>query len=55
MFPFIFEWVWDAGHIMFFGAMWYVILILSAGLSYCLGKSVQDTIKGGGDDHHDHH
>lgn len=53
MFPFIFEWVWDSGHYMFFGAMWYVILILTAGLSYCLIKS----LKGGGDDHdhHDHH
>jgi hypothetical protein len=53
MFPFIFEWVWDAGHYIFFGAMWYVILILTCGLSYCLIKTVKDTMAGGGhDDHH---
>ncbi len=51
MFPFIFEWVWDAGHYIFFGAMWYVIMILTLGLSYCLGKTVKDTLKGSNDDH----
>jgi hypothetical protein len=54
MFPFIFEWVWDAGHYMFFGAMWYVILILSTGLTYCLVKSIKDT-KSGGDHPNDSH
>ncbi len=54
MFPFIFEWVWDEGHIMFFGAMWYVILILASGLGYCLIKAVKDTLAGGHgpQDHH---
>jgi hypothetical protein len=58
MFPFIFEWVWDAGHIMFFGAMWYVILILGVGLGYCLVKTVRDTLAGpshGGHDSTGHH
>jgi hypothetical protein len=43
MFPFIFEWVWDAGHLLFFGAMWYVIAILTIGLSYCFIKSIKDS------------
>lgn len=47
MFPFIFEWVWDAGHCIFFGGMWYVTIILFFGLSYCIGKSVKDTIADG--------
>lgn len=53
MFPFIFEWVWDAGHIIFFGGMWYVVIILFLGLSWCVGKAVIDTMKGkSGDGHH---
>ena len=55
MFPFIFEWVWDAGHFVFFGAMWYVILILGCGLSYCLVKSARDAMSGKNHDHQDHH
>ncbi len=51
MFPFIFEWVWDAGHIIFFGGMWYVVLILNFGLSYCLFKTIKDTMKGDKDNH----
>lgn len=43
MFPFIFEWIWDAGHMLFFGAMWYVVIILSTGLSYCITKAVMDS------------
>ena len=55
MFPFIFEWVWDAGHCIFFGAMWYVVIILTLGLSYCLFKAAKDTAAGGDHDHTDHH
>lgn len=55
MFPFIFEWVWDAGHYIFFGAMWYVIFILACGLSYCLIKTVKDTMAGDGHGHDEHH
>lgn len=51
MFPFIFEWVWDAGHYIFFGGMWYVVIILSLGLSYCLIKTIIDTMKGKENDH----
>ncbi|MBU1170639.1 MAG: hypothetical protein KKD44_13845 [Proteobacteria bacterium] len=51
MFPFIFEWVWDSGHYIFFGAMWYVICILTVGLTYCLVKTVKDTLAGDNDHH----
>ena len=55
MFPFIFEWVWDEGHLIFFGAMWYVILILTTGLGYCLVKAAKDSLSGDGHGHDSHH
>jgi hypothetical protein len=53
MFPFIFEWVWDSGHYIFFGAMWYVVIILTVALTYCLVKAAKDSASGDG--HHDGH
>lgn len=53
MFPFSFEWVWDAGHYLFFGGMWYTIIILSLGMTFCLVKTIVDTAGGkGGVGHH---
>ncbi|HKK98756.1 MAG TPA: hypothetical protein VJ943_00785 [Desulfotignum sp.] len=45
MLPFIFEWVWDIGHILFFGGFWYAIGILGAGMTYCIAKAAYDTVK----------
>jgi hypothetical protein len=28
MFPFNFEWIWDAGHMVFMGGLWYALSIL---------------------------
>ena len=25
MFPFSFEWIWDAGHMVFHGGLWYAL------------------------------
>jgi hypothetical protein len=25
MFPFSFEWIWDAGHLVFHGGLWYAL------------------------------
>ncbi len=62
MFPFSFEWVWDAGHYLFFGGMWYTIIILSLGMTFCVVKTIFDTASGkgsgvhhGGDEHHNNH
>ncbi len=54
MFPFCFEWAWEIGHYVFFGGMWYVVGILGAGLTWCIVKSVIDTMngKGQGEGHH---
>ena len=51
MFPFSFEWVWDMGHMVFFGGFWYAISILSAGMTYCIVKAVLDTMNDSGESH----
>jgi hypothetical protein len=56
MFPFSFEGAWDAGHFLFFGGMWYTIVILGAGMTWCIVKSIADTLGGHGEGHgHGHH
>ncbi len=44
MFPFSFEWAWDMGHFVFFGAMWYAVSIIGLGMTYCVLKSIVDTV-----------
>jgi hypothetical protein len=53
MFPFNFEWAWDAAHLVFFGGFWFAISILGAGMTFCILKSVYDTIYG--NDTSEHH
>jgi hypothetical protein len=48
MFPFSFEWIWDAGHIVFHGGLWYALNIIGLGMTYCVIKAVIDTSKGKG-------
>jgi hypothetical protein len=52
MFPFSFEWVWDIGHVVFMGGLWYAVSILGAGMTYVIVKSVIDTMKDSGESHH---
>jgi hypothetical protein len=47
-----FEWVWDIGHLLFFGGLWYAIGILGAGMTYCIVKSAIDTMKDSEENHH---
>jgi len=54
MFPGFFEWIWDGGHMLFMGALWYALGIIGAGLTYCIVKAAVETVHGGGA-HHDHH
>lgn len=53
MFPFSFEWVWDAGHMVFHGGLWYALSIIGLGITYCVIKAAIDAgnEKDGG--HHD--
>ncbi|MCJ8502149.1 hypothetical protein [Desulfatitalea alkaliphila] len=54
MLPFLFEWVWDMGHYVFHGALWVVLSIIGMGMTFCIIKSVVDTMQGkhGHDEHH---
>lgn len=54
MLPFSFEWVWDMGHLVFHGGLWYALTVIGLGMTFCIIKSVVDTVqgKGGGDHHH---
>ncbi len=44
MFPFNFEWVWDMGHVVFMGGLWYALSIIGLGVGYCIFKAAMDTI-----------
>ncbi|MBT3311478.1 MAG: hypothetical protein HN379_05740 [Desulfobacteraceae bacterium] len=52
MFPFSFEWAWDAAHIVFMGGLWYALSIVGLGMTYCIIKATMDTISGKGGNHH---
>ena len=53
MLPYItFEWVWDAGHFVFHGGLWYALSVIGIGMTYCVIKSFIDTSKGKGAHHH---
>jgi len=34
MFPFVFEWTWDAGRLIFMGLLYLVLAAISVGLLY---------------------
>jgi hypothetical protein len=46
MFPFNFEWIWDAGHMVFHGGLWYALSIIGLGVTYCVIKAAVDTAHG---------
>ncbi len=49
MFPFVFEWVWDAAHVIFMGALWYVLILIGLTMTYCVITAVVDTFTHAGD------
>ncbi len=56
MFPGFFEWIWDGGHVVFMGGLWYALSIIGLGMTYCIVKSCIDTCQHGGhDEDHGHH
>ncbi len=54
MLPYIsFEWVWDMGHYVFHGGLWYALSVIGMGMTFVIIKSIIDTMQGkGGGDHH---
>ncbi len=57
MFPFSFEWIWDMSHMVFHGGLWYALSIIGLGMTFCVIKSVVDTMQGKGahGEEHGHH
>ncbi len=53
MFPFIFEWHWDAGRMTFMFVLYGVLMLIGAGLTFAFLKTLKDLKKGGG--HAEHH
>jgi hypothetical protein len=54
MFPFSFEWVWDMGHMVFMGGLWYALGVIGMGMTYVVIKTIIDTTQGHGDGHGGH-
>jgi len=48
MFPFNFEWIWDAGHLLFMGGLWFALSIMGLGVTYCIIKAIFDMSKKSG-------
>jgi hypothetical protein len=51
MFPGFFEWIWDGGHMLFMGALWYALGIIGTGVAFCVGKAVIDSAHDSGHGH----
>lgn len=52
MFPFNFEWVWDIGHVVFMGGLWFALSILGAGMTFVIVKATMDTMNDSKESHH---
>jgi hypothetical protein len=42
------------GHYVFHGGLYFALSVIGMGMTYCIIKSVIDTMKGGHDGGHDH-
>ncbi len=50
MLPFVFEWHWDWGHVIFFGLFYGAVSTIGLGLLIVAGKTAWDLFRGL--DHH---
>jgi hypothetical protein len=44
VFPFSFEWIWDAGHVIFHGILWCVLITIGLGVTYCVLRALLDIL-----------
>ena len=51
MLPFVFEWHWDAGRLLFMGILYMILGIIGLGLNFVLLKTLYDLYFGGGHGH----
>ncbi|RJP19706.1 MAG: hypothetical protein C4520_12575 [Candidatus Abyssobacteria bacterium SURF_5] len=50
MWPTIFEFSWDTGHMIFFGVFYAVIIVLITSVTYSVARAVVDMFSGNSDD-----
>ncbi len=55
MWPTIFEFSWDTGHMIFFGVFYAVLITITTSIVYAVAKSIVDTFNGGGAAHAEGH
>lgn len=48
MWPTIFEFSWDTGHMIFFGVFYAVLITITTSIVYAVAKSIVDTFNGNG-------
>lgn len=46
MWPTIFEFSWDTGHMIFFGAFYAVVIVLATSVTYAVARSIVDMFNG---------
>ncbi len=46
MWPTIFEFSWDTGHMIFFGVFYAVIIVLATSVTYAVARSIVDMFNG---------
>jgi hypothetical protein len=51
MWPTIFEFSWDTGHMIFFGVFYAVVIVISTSLIYAMVKSLVDIFNANGKNH----
>lgn len=51
MWPTIFEFSWDTGHMIFFGVFYGVLIVLATSIAYAVIRSVVDMFNSNADTH----
>ncbi|MBI5116486.1 hypothetical protein HZA56_08440 [Candidatus Poribacteria bacterium] len=52
MWPTIFEFNWDTGHMIFLGVFYSVLIVIATALVYVSARSIIETFNGHEDGHH---
>ena len=53
MWPTIFEFSWDTGHMIFFGVFYAVVIVIATSIVYAVTRSVVDMFNGNASAHHE--
>jgi hypothetical protein len=53
MWPTIFEFSWDTGHMIFFGVFYAVVIVIATSIVYAVTRSIVDAFNGNADNGHE--